>query len=78
MFLSYVMRSSKKHKPDTSVTHSEVGLSHEQSMVHSTDLILDLEQSRQSVAELESVIAPPVILQERTRFNKLWESLLES
>ena len=46
MFLSYIMWSSKKHKPDTSVTHSEVGLSHEQSMVHSTDLILDLEQSR--------------------------------
>ena len=62
----------------TAVTHSEVGLSHEQSMVHSTDLILDLEQSRQSVAELESVVAPPVILQERARFNKLRESLLES
>ena len=78
MFLSYVMRSSKKCKRDTAVTHSEVGLSHEQSMVHSTDVILDLEQSRQSVAELESVVAPPVILQERVRFNKFRESLLET
>ena len=78
IFVNHFMPTSKEKHQHNVVTHSEVGLSHEQSIIHSTDMILNLEESRQSVSEFESVVTPPaVILKERVRFAKLREGLLE-
>jgi hypothetical protein len=61
------------------VTHSDVSLDNDQSVVQSTDIVLaDLEENRDSVLELETVDPPPVVLQERETFTRLRESLLES
>ena len=60
------------------VTHSDIRLDNDQSVVQSTDLVLDLEENRHSVLEFEDVDPPPIVLQERETFTRLRESLLES
>ena len=60
------------------VTHSDISLDNDQSVVQSTDLVLDLEENRDSVLEFEDIDPPPIVLQERETFTRLRESLLES
>ena len=79
VILSHIKSIRIKSKASTVVTHSEVSLNHDQSIVQSTELALqDLEESHNSALELENVGLPPIIFQERERFAKLRESLLES
>ena len=76
--LCHIKLIGMKPKTSTVVTYSEVSPNNDRSIVQSTDLVLDLEESRDSVLELENVGPPPVILRERARFTNLRESLLES
>ena len=76
--LCHIKLIGMKPKTSTVVTYSEVSPNNDHSIVQSTDLVLDLEESRDSVLELENVGPPPVILRERARFTNLRESLLES
>ena len=62
VILSRIKSIRIKSKASTVVTHSEVSLSHDQSIVQSTELALqDLEESRDSALELENVGLPPII-----------------
>ena len=69
-----------KSKASMAVTHSEISLDNDQSVVQGTDLIFDLEENsnHDPVLEFEDVDPPPVVLQERETFTRLRESLLES
>jgi hypothetical protein len=79
VILSRIKTIGMKPKASMAVTHSEVSLDNDQSVVQSTDIILaDLEENRDSILKLETVDPPPVVLRERERFARLRESLLES
>ena len=54
------------------MTHSNASLDNEQSMVQSTELVLDVEdENRDSVLKLENVGPPPVILPRERRIHKI-------
>ena len=78
VILSHIKTIGMKSKASMAVTHSDISLDNDQSVVQSTDLVLDLEENRDSVLEFEDVDPPPIVLQERETFTRLRESLLES
>ena len=79
VFLSRIKSIGGLKSKANIATHSNASLDNEQSMVQSTELVLDVEDENQnSVLELENVGPPPVILQERETLTRLRESLLES